>query len=186
MNEKSNSTNGEFSLIKGKYASYDELKYTDGVYFAEDEGIIIVNGVRYGLGKGVGGVIGVQKFLKTKAELNSLEPPATEGQVYYVEEDKLLYTKTADGWNEGESPKPNMIYNHRLPDEEGRSNVIYRWDGETMVEISESLVIGETEGTAYDGASGKKNSDDIEELKRNYSALNERLLKFEEWYEGNR
>lgn len=186
MNEKSNLANGEFSLIKGKYASYDEAKYADGVYFAEDEGIIIVNGIKYGLGKGVGGVIGVQKFLKTKDELNSLEPPATEGQVYYVEEDKLLYTKTADGWNEGESPKPNIIYNHRLPDEQGRSNVIYRWDGESMVEVSESLVIGETEGTAYDGASGKKNSDDIEELKRNYSELNERLLKFEEWYEGNK
>lgn len=41
------------------------------------------------------------------------------------------------------------------------SNKTYRWGGTAWVEISASLAIGETAGTAYDGASGKKNADDI-------------------------
>lgn len=44
------------------------------------------------------------------------------------------------------------------------TNRTYRWGGSTYVEISESLVIGTTAGTAYDGASGQANADNIATL----------------------
>lgn len=43
-------------------------------------------------------------------------------------------------------------------------NKTYRWGGSTYIEISESLVIGTTAGTAYDGASGQANADAIDVL----------------------
>ena len=42
----------------------------------------------------------------------------------------------------------------------------YRWGGSSYVEISASLVLGTTSGTAYDGLSGKTNADNIA-LKQN-------------------
>lgn len=41
------------------------------------------------------------------------------------------------------------------------TNLTYRWSGTTFIEISKSLSLGETETTAYSGAKGKKNADDI-------------------------
>ena len=41
------------------------------------------------------------------------------------------------------------------------TNLTYRWSGTTFTEISKSLGLGETETTAYSGAKGKKNADDI-------------------------
>ena len=41
------------------------------------------------------------------------------------------------------------------------NNKSYRWSGSTYFEISESLVLGTTNGTAYDGASGQTNADNI-------------------------
>ena len=38
---------------------------------------------------------------------------------------------------------------------------MYRWSGTQYTEISSSLTIGETSGTAYDGAKGKANADNI-------------------------
>lgn len=50
------------------------------------------------------------------------------------------------------------------------SNKTYRWGGSTYVEISASLAIGTTVGTAYDGASGAKNASDISNLQNSVSA----------------
>lgn len=41
------------------------------------------------------------------------------------------------------------------------TNLTYRWSGTTFIEIPKSLGLGETETTAYSGAKGKKNADDI-------------------------
>lgn len=41
------------------------------------------------------------------------------------------------------------------------TNLTYRWSGTTFIEISKSLGLGETETTAYSGAKGKKNANDI-------------------------
>lgn len=43
-------------------------------------------------------------------------------------------------------------------------NKTYRWSGTEYVEISASLALGETTGTAYDGAKGKANADAISSL----------------------
>lgn len=44
------------------------------------------------------------------------------------------------------------------------NNKTYRWGGTEYVEISSSLALGETTGTAYDGAKGKANADAINSL----------------------
>lgn len=41
----------------------------------------------------------------------------------------------------------------------------YRWSGTQYTEISASLTLGETAHTAYEGSKGKKNADDIAQLK---------------------
>ena len=41
------------------------------------------------------------------------------------------------------------------------TNKMYRWSGSTYVEVSESLALGETTGTAYEGSKGKANADAI-------------------------
>ena len=51
------------------------------------------------------------------------------------------------------------------------TNKTYRWGGTAWVEISKSLAIGETAGTAYDGAKGAKNASDISLLKTDVSTL---------------
>lgn len=107
----------------------------------------------------LGRVQGIQKFLDTQAEL-ATDPDAStakEGDQYYCEDTKKIYTKTTDSWDEGRDPAADTIYNHRLADKKGRTNVIYRWDGSTMVELSESVALGEMTGTAYDGGKGAAN-----------------------------
>ena len=55
------------------------------------------------------------------------------------------------------------------------TNLQYRWSGSEYVEISSSLALGETPQTAYAGDKGKKNADDIAELKNNAEALETKL-----------
>lgn len=105
----------------------------------------------------LGRVQGIQKFLENKAAL-ATDPDATaavEGQQFFCKAEKLIFTKTIDGWDEGRAPQGDTIYNHRLADDQGRTNVLYRWDGENMTEISASLTIGTITGTAFDGGRGK-------------------------------
>lgn len=105
----------------------------------------------------LGRVQGIQKFLENKAAL-AADPDAiaaVEGQQFFCKAEKLIFTKTIDGWDEGRAPQGDTIYNHRLADEQGRTNVLYRWDGENMTEISASLTIGTITGTAFDGGKGK-------------------------------
>lgn len=105
----------------------------------------------------LGRVQGIQKFLENQAALGT-DPDATgavEGQQFFCKTEKLIFTKTIDGWDEGRAPQGDTIYNHRLADEQGRTNVLYRWDGENMTEISASLAIGTVTGTAFDGGRGK-------------------------------
>lgn len=172
-----------YGFARGALDKYDIEKHKDIVYFAEDKGLILMNGKVFS--GDIGDVVGIEKFVKTKDDLNSLEPAPHEGDLYFVSDERLIYEKKEIGWDDGSNPKKNVIYNHRQMDESGRSNVIYRWDGLNMVEISESLVIGEEEGTAYDGAKGKKNAEDISDLKAKYEDLNKRLLLFEEWHTIN-
>ncbi len=121
----------------------------------------------------LGRVQGIEKFLNTQEELNidSSASQAKEGDKYFCKDVKKIFTKTSSGWDEGISPVGDTIYNHRLADAEGRTNILYRWDGSEMVEISASLALGETEGTAYEGSKGKANADAIKALQNKDLAI---------------
>lgn len=74
------------------------------------------------------------------------------GQLFYGEAEKKLYAATSEtAHGAGTTPESGKIYVN-LANEN-----TYRWSGSTMVEISQSLALGETEATAYVGARGKEN-----------------------------
>lgn len=99
-------------------------------------------------------VMGIEKQVNLLSDRDSV-PDMEVGDRLYVLEDKKIYTKTVDGWNNGIEPKEDVIYNFRRADEEGRTNITKRWDGKDMTVISETVVLGETQGTAYEGSKGK-------------------------------
>lgn len=99
-------------------------------------------------------VMGIEKQVNLLSDRDSV-PDMEVGDRLYVLEDKKIYTKTVDGWDNGIEPKKDVIYNFRRADEEGRTNITKRWDGKDMTVISETVVLGETQGTAYEGSKGK-------------------------------
>lgn len=99
-------------------------------------------------------VRGIEKQVNLLSDRDSV-PDMEVGDRLYVLEDKKIYTKTVDGWDNGIEPKEDVIYNFRRADEEGRTNITKRWDGKDMTVISETVVLGETKGTAYEGSKGK-------------------------------
>ena len=65
------------------------------------------------------------------------------------------------------------------------TNKTYRWGGTTYVEISASLALGETAGTAYEGNKGKANADAIAALQEDMNDLNDNLSsKVDKLYQG--
>ena len=99
-------------------------------------------------------VMGIEKQVNLLSDRDSV-PDMEVGDRLYVLEDKKIYPKTIDGWDAGIEPKEDVIYNFRRADEEGRTNITKRWDGKDMTVISETVVLGETQGTAYEGSKGK-------------------------------
>ena len=99
-------------------------------------------------------VRGIEKQVNLLSDRDSV-PDMEVGDRLYVLEDKKIYTKTVDGWDNGIEPKEDVIYNFRRADDEGRTNITKRWDGKDMTVISETVVLGETQGTAYEGSKGK-------------------------------
>lgn len=108
-------------------------------------------------------VMGIEKQVNPLSDRDSV-PDMEVGDRLYVLKDKKIYTKTVDGWDNGIEPKEDVIYNFRRADEEGRTNIIKRWDGKDMTVISETVVLGETQGTAYEGSKGKLLKDRIDSL----------------------
>lgn len=108
-------------------------------------------------------VMGIEKQVNLLSDRDSV-PDMEVGDRLYVLEDKKIYTKTVDGWDNGIEPKEDVIYNFRRADEEGRTNITKRWDGRDMTVISETVVLGETQGTAYEGSKGKLLKDRIDSL----------------------
>ena len=65
------------------------------------------------------------------------------------------------------------------------TNKTYRWGGTTYVEISSSLALGETAGTAYEGNKGKANADAIAALQETVKGINGDLDdKVDKLYQG--
>lgn len=108
-------------------------------------------------------VMGIEKQVNLLSDRDSV-PDMEVGDRLYVLEDKRIYTKTVDGWDNGIEPKEDVIYNFRRADDEGRTNITKRWDGKDMTVISETVVLGETQGTAYEGSKGKLLKDRIDSL----------------------
>ena len=78
------------------------------------------------------------------------------GQLPSFVDDVLEYANLAALPNPGEGGKIYVTTD---------TNLTYRWSGTGYVEISKSLGLGETSGTAYPGNKGKQNADDIATLK---------------------
>lgn len=117
-------------------------------------------------------VFGIEKAVASSTNLPS--DGVSEGDRYYVIDTKKIYERLEDSWDKGTDPKEDTIYNFRLTDATGsssRTNILYRWDGKSLVEISASLALGESRGTAYEGSKGKQNATDIASLKNKVSAL---------------
>ena len=88
------------------------------------------------------------------------------GYMVWSSDDKKFREWNGSDWDVID-PVGDTIYNFRNSDATGsttRTNILYRWDGENLVEISESLAIGETSGTAYEGNKGKANRDALNTL----------------------
>ena len=139
-----------------------------GVATLDENGKVPVEQLNGALAK----VFGIEKAIANQA---ALPEDATEGQRYYTIDTKKIYEKLTDSWDEGITPKEDTIYNFRKSDATGsedRTNILYRWDGADLVEISSSLALGETSGTAYAGNKGKALADKIAEAYGASSVIN--------------
>lgn len=89
------------------------------------------------------------------------------GKIYWTTDTKEFYNWNGLSWDDPMAPKDDTIYNFRNCDATGdpsRTNILYRWDGENLTEISESLALGEVIGTAYEGNKGAANRAAINSL----------------------
>lgn len=89
------------------------------------------------------------------------------GDIYYTTDNHMFYNYNGTTWDAPMAPKDDTIYNFRNCDKTGdptRTNILYRWDGKDLTEISESIALGETVGTAYYGEKGAENREAIESL----------------------
>lgn len=101
-------------------------------------------------------VLEVRDFVEGKANIPT--SGLTVGWLYYVTGEKKIYRATsATAVDGGSTPETGKIY------VTADDNKTYRWSGSDLVEISKSIGLGETAGTAYDG---KKGAD----LKKAYDA----------------
>lgn len=110
-------------------------------------------------------VFGIDKAVANVAALPTKD--VKEGTRIYVIETKKIYTYSGSAWDSGVDPKEDTIYNFHDTDATGsasRKNILYRWDGKDLTEISASIALGETAGTAYEGNKGKANADAIKAL----------------------
>ena len=108
----------------------------------------------------VGHVLGLEQFVESTALPTA--DATNVGKYYFVTDTnkiaECVENEGAYSW-EYTDPQSQILYNRRGADELGRTNTIYRWDGANMTVISDSVVLGEITGTAYDGAKGKANRD---------------------------
>lgn len=145
-----------------------EMGVANGVATLDERGKIPVSQLDGQMAR----VFGIEKAVASSTNLPS--DGVSEGDRYYVIDTKKIYERLEDSWDEGTDPKEDTIYNFRLTDATGsssRTNILYRWDGKSLVEISASLALGESSGTAYEGSKGKQNATDIASLKNKVSAL---------------
>lgn len=84
------------------------------------------------------------------------------GDYYYDTSTKKLHKATATNtWGPGADPEGGKIYVNLA------NSKTYRWGGTDMAVISDTIALGETAGTAYEGSKGKANADAITALQTN-------------------
>ena len=109
----------------------------------------------------INGVVGNSVELTDFVTSNPGE--VTNGAKYFNSTtNKILEGKDGE-WVETD-PESGILYVRLGADEKGRTNTIYRWSGSAMAFVSDSIVVGEVAGTAYDGAKGKANRDALDTL----------------------
>lgn len=112
-------------------------------------------------------------FKNTKGQALGIVPLDENGKVTssylpsYVD-DVLEYNTRATFPTTGESGKIYIALD---------TNKTYRWGGTTYAELSSSVTLGETSSTAYAGDKGKKNREDINNLKNGLDSVANRLGK---------
>lgn len=98
--------------------------------------------------------------LATKADLVDGKIPAAQLPSYV---DDVLEFENYDAFPAAEKAEAGKIYVDKA------TNKTYRWGGTNYVEISASLAIGETDGTAFSGKRGK----DLEDAFTEYKTTND-------------
>lgn len=110
-------------------------------------------------------------FKNTKGQALGIVPLDENGKVAssylpsYVD-DVLEYNTRATFPTTGESGKIYIALD---------TNKTYRWGGTTYAELTSSITLGETSSTAYAGDKGKKNREDINNLKNGLDSLTNNL-----------
>lgn len=110
-------------------------------------------------------------FKNTKGQSQGIVPLDENGKVAssylpsYVDDVLEYNTRTAFPTT-GESGKIYIALD---------TNKTYRWGGTTYVELSSTVALGETASTAYAGDKGKKNREDINNLKNGLDSLTNNL-----------
>lgn len=97
---------------------------------------------------------------------SALPGSPTEGMFVWCSDDNKFREWTGSAWDVVD-PKQDTLYNFRNnppSGDIGRANILFRWDGKAMAEVSSTVSIGEVTGTAYDGGKGKDNRDAINSL----------------------
>lgn len=97
---------------------------------------------------------------------SALPGSPTEGMFVWCSDDNKFREWTGSAWDVVD-PKQDTLYNFRNnppSGDTGRVNILFRWDGKAMAEVSSTISIGEVTGTAYDGGKGKANRDAINSL----------------------
>lgn len=109
----------------------------------------------------INGVVGHSVELTDFVSANPGE--VTEGAKYFNSTSNKILEGKSGVWVETD-PESGILYVRLSADEKGRTNTIYRWSGSAMAFVSDSIVVGEVAGTAYDGAKGKANRDALDTL----------------------
>lgn len=109
----------------------------------------------------INGVVGYSVELTDFVSANPGE--VTEGAKYFNSTSNKILEGKGGVWVETD-PESGILYVRLSADEKGRTNTIYRWSGSAMAFVSDSIVVGEVAGTAYDGSKGAANRTAINSL----------------------
>ena len=150
-------TKGDYVIVAGERIEWNEGKNKWGD-FGDDVSSLGNQTVEGNLSVGhdltVGGDLNADQ-----GEFNTLRVGKIIGEVVYQDD-----IETCDSLSDFPQPgDENKLYFSK------KENKLYSWKSESYISISTEL--GEIEGTAYPGDKGKKNSDDIADLRAEMDAL---------------